>query len=116
MKRLSVFLALACLATFAMAQRVSILTGKKASAREQYAAEYLQKKLQEMGCTVSGKKADYNIVLSNANSGAAEGYTLTKDKKSINAWSWQTASDRPAVSFSMLRCHRHKPSRKHQEW
>ena len=83
MKRLSVFLALACLATFAMAQRVSILTGKKASAREQYAAEYLQKKLQEMGCTVSGKKADYNIVLSNAYSGAAEGYTLTKDKKSI---------------------------------
>ena len=83
MKRLSVFLALACLATFAMAQRVSILTGKKASAREQYAAEYLQKKLQEMGCTVSGKKADYNIMLSNANSGAAEGYTLTKDKKGI---------------------------------
>ena len=83
MKRLSVFLALACLTTFAMAQRVSIQTGKKASAREQYAAEFLQKKLTEMGCTVSGKKADYNIVLSNANNGAAEGYTLTKEKKSI---------------------------------
>ena len=49
MKRISALLLLVCLTTLTMAQRVSIQTGKKASAREQYAAEYLQKKLTEMG-------------------------------------------------------------------
>ena len=83
MKRISALLLLVCLTTLTMAQRVSIQTGKKASAREQYAAEYLQKKLTEMGYTVSPKKADCKITLSNANSGTAEGYTIAKDKKGI---------------------------------
>ena len=83
MKRISALLLLVFLTTLTMAQRVSIQTGKKASAREQYAAEYLQKKLTEMGYTVSPKKADCKITLSNANSGTAEGYTIAKDKKGI---------------------------------
>ena len=83
MKRISALLLLVCLTTLTMAQRVSIQTGKKASAREQYAAEYLQKKLTEMGYTVSPKKADCKITLSNANSGTTEGYTIAKDKKGI---------------------------------
>ena len=67
MKRITVIAVIALLAITAMAQRVSIQTGKKASAREQYATEYLQKKLTEMGYTVSPKKADCTITLSNAN-------------------------------------------------
>ena len=83
MKRITVIAVFALLAITAMAQRVSIQTGKKASAREQYATEYLQKKLTEMGYTVSPKKADCTITLSNANSGTAEGYTIAKNKKGI---------------------------------
>ena len=83
MKRITVIAVITLLAITAMAQRVSIQTGKKASAREQYATEYLQKKLTEMGYTVSPKKADCTITLSNANSGTAEGYTIAKDKKGI---------------------------------
>ena len=83
MKRITVIAVIALLAITAMAQRVSIQTGKKASAREQYAAEYLQKKLTEMGYTVSPKKADCTITLSNAGSGTAEGYAIAKDKKGI---------------------------------
>ena len=83
MKRITVIAVFALLAITAMAQRISIQTGKKASAREQYAAEYLQKKLTEMGYTISPKKADCKITLSNANSGTAEGYTIAKDKKGI---------------------------------
>ena len=83
MKRITVIAVIALFAITAMAQRVSIQTGKKASAREQYATEYLQKKLTEMGYTVSPKKADCTITLSNANNGTAEGYTIAKDKKGI---------------------------------
>ena len=83
MKRITVIAVFALLAITAMAQRVSIQTGKKASAREQYATEYLQRKLTEMGYTVSPKKADCTITLSNANSGTAEGYTIAKNKKGI---------------------------------
>ena len=83
MKRISALLLLVCLTSVVTAQRISIQTGKRASAREQYAAEYLQKKLTEMGYTVSPKKADCKITLSNANSGTTEGYTIAKDKKSI---------------------------------
>ena len=83
MKRITVIAVIALFAITAMAQRVSIQTGKKASAREQYATEYLQKKLTEMGYTVSPKKADCTITLSNANNGTAEGYTIAKDKKDI---------------------------------
>ena len=83
MKRITVIAVFALLAITAMAQRVSIQTGKKASAREQYATEYLQRKLTEMGYTVSPKKADCTITLSNADSGTAEGYTIAKNKKGI---------------------------------
>ena len=61
------------IALSAMAQRVSIVTPKGASAREQYAAEYLQKKLTAMGYTIGSKKADCRIVLSCLDNGAAEG-------------------------------------------
>ena len=83
MKRLSVLWVFVCLAAIVMAQRVSIVTGKKASAREQYAAEYLQKKLQVLGYTVANKKADCKITLQNVSNGPVEGYTISKDKKGI---------------------------------
>ena len=98
MKRISALLLLVCLTTLAMAQRVSILTGKKASAREQYAAEYLQKKLTEMGYTVNPKKADCKIMLSNANSGTAEGYTIDRDKKGITV----TGNDATGVIYGCV--------------
>ena len=98
MKRISALLLLVCLTTLAMAQRVSIQTGKKASAREQYAAEYLQKKLTEMGYTVSPKKADCKVTLSNANSGTAEGYTIAKDKKGFTV----TGNDATGVIYGCV--------------
>ena len=98
MKRISALLLLVCLTTLTMAQRVSIQTGKKASAREQYAAEYLQKKLTEMGYTVSPKKADCKITLSSANSGTAEGYTIAKDKKGITV----TGNDATGVIYGCV--------------
>ena len=98
MKRISALLLLVCLTTLTMAQRVSIQTGKKASAREQYAAEYLQKKLTEMGYTVSPKTGDCKITLSNANSGAAEGYTIARDKKGITV----TGNDATGVIYGCV--------------
>jgi len=98
MKRISALLLLVCLTTLTMAQRVSIQTGKKASAREQYAAEYLQKKLTEMGYTVNPKKADCKITLSNANSGTAEGYTIAKNKKGITV----TGNDATGVIYGCV--------------
>lgn len=98
MKRITVIAVIALLAITAMAQRVSIQTGKKASAREQYAAEYLQKKLTEMGYTISPKKANCKITLSNANSGTAEGYTIAKDKKGITV----TGNDATGVIYGCV--------------
>ena len=98
MKRITVIAVIALLAITAMAQRVRIQTGKKASAREQYAAEYLQKKLTEMGYTISPKKADCKITLSNANSGTAEGYTIAKDKKGITV----TGNDATGVIYGCV--------------
>ena len=98
MKKITVIAVFALLAITAMAQRVSIQTGKKASAREQYAVEYLQKKLTEMGYTVSPKKADCKITLSNANSGTAEGYTIAKDKKGITV----TGNDATGVIYGCV--------------
>ena len=98
MKKITVIAVIALLAITAMAQRVSIQTGKKASAREQYAAEYLQKKLTEMGYTISPKKADCKITLSNANSGTAEGYTIAKDKKGITV----TGNDATGVIYGCV--------------
>ncbi len=98
MKKITVIAVFALLAITVMAQRVSIQTGKKASAREQYAVEYLQKKLTEMGYTVSPKKADCKITLSNANSGTAEGYTIAKDKKGITV----TGNDATGVIYGCV--------------
>ena len=98
MKRITVIAVFALLAITAMAQRISIQTGKKASAREQYAAEYLQKKLTEMGYTVNPKKADCKIMLSNANSGTAEGYTIARDKKGITV----TGNDATGVIYGCV--------------
>ena len=98
MKKITVIAVFALLAITAMAQRVSIQTGKKASAREQYAVEYLQKKLTEMGYTVSPKKADCKVTLSNANRGTAEGYTIAKDKKGITV----TGNDATGVIYGCV--------------
>ena len=98
MKRITVIAVIALLAITAMAQRVSIQTEKKASAREQYATEYLQKKLTEMGYTISPKKANCKITLSNANSGTAEGYTIAKDKKGITV----TGNDATGVIYGCV--------------
>ena len=66
-----------CLAVTIMAQRVSIVTSKRATNREKYAAEYLQKKLSAMGC--SGGR----VTLKCSNNGPAEGYTISRDKNGI---------------------------------
>jgi len=84
MKRLSVFLVFVCVAVTLAAQRISIQTEKKASARELYAADYLQKKLKEMGYTVTDKKADCKITLQNTSKGVAEGYVISKNQKDIS--------------------------------
>ena len=64
-------------------QTVKINISKSAGTREQYAAEYLQKKLTALGYTVSQKKADCNVTLACVGQGPAEGYTISKDKKGI---------------------------------
>ena len=83
----------------AMAQRINVVTSKQASAREQYAAEYLQKKLTEMGYEVTEKRGT-RITLSNVGKGPAEGYTICKDLRylatmqrasSMVVWNWLTA-------------------------
>ncbi|MCH5306603.1 MAG: hypothetical protein J1E37_00880 [Prevotella sp.] len=63
------------------AQTIQVVVSKHATNRELYAKEYLEKKLSAMGYTISEKKAKEKITLVNQNSGAAEGYTITKDKK-----------------------------------
>ncbi|MBQ3699500.1 MAG: hypothetical protein II886_06275 [Prevotella sp.] len=82
MRRSIVLSIVLCLTLTMMAQRVSIVTGKKATNREQYAAGYLKKKLTAMGYEVTAKKGP-RITLTNAATGTAEGYTITKDEKGI---------------------------------
>ena len=82
MKRLiSIALILACCLTLT-AQKVNIITSKKASQREQYAKEYLTTKLTALGYEVTPKKGT-SITLTNAGSGSAEGYTIAKGNKGI---------------------------------
>ena len=64
-----------CLTLLATAQKVCIKTSKGASAREQFAAEYLQRKLTVLGYEVTPRKGTV-ITLRNANKGPAEGYTI----------------------------------------
>ena len=83
MKKRTIFLCIElAMAIIVMAQRVNIVTAKGASAREQYAAEYLQKKLTALGYETTPKKG-VRITLTNAKSGTEEGYTITKNKKGI---------------------------------
>ena len=84
MKKIILLVMMACIAVTVTAQRISIQTGKIASAREQYAAEYLQKKLTEMGLLVDERKADCKMMLSVTGVGPAEGYTIEQDKKGIS--------------------------------
>ena len=80
MKRIIVLCMSLAIAILAVAQRVSVVTAKGASAREKYAAEYLQKKLTTLGYEVVPKKG-LRIMLANASNGPTEGYAITKDKK-----------------------------------
>ncbi len=82
MKKLTVLLLLACLTGIATAQHISIVTGKKASNREQYAKEYLEKKLMALGYEVTAKKG-LRITLKCRNSGPTEGYAISRDNKGI---------------------------------
>ena len=82
MKKIFITLLTAFMCLAVEAQTVCINTSKHASAREQYAKEYLQRKLTALGYEVTAKKG-LSITLANANSGAAEGYTIAKDKRGI---------------------------------
>lgn len=68
-----------------LAQRVGIVTSRQPSVREQYAAEYLQKKLAALGYDAQlGRKGQHRIVLAEGNDTARarkEGYTLTPAKR-----------------------------------
>ena len=74
MKKIVIILILSSCCLMLMAKQVNIITGKKPSPREQYAAEYLQKKLTAMG---------YNrhITLKCSHQGPAEGYSISRTKK-----------------------------------
>ena len=98
MKRISVITFIVMFAVTAMAQQVNIVSKKKTTAREQYAKEYLQKKLKAMGYTVSNKKTDCKITLVNAGSGSPEGYTIAKDKKGITV----TGNDATGVIYGCV--------------
>ena len=83
-KRLAFIGLLVCMALTIVAQRVNVVTSKKATAREQYAKEYLQKKLTAMGYTIVKNKGDYQIALSCKNSGKAEGYQIFRSRQGIS--------------------------------
>lgn len=83
-KRLAFIGLLVCMALAVVAQKVSVVTGKKTTAREQYAKEYLQKKLTAMGYTIVQKKGDYQIALLCKNSGKAEGYQISLNRQKIS--------------------------------
>ena len=83
-KRLAFIGLLVCMALTVMAQRVSVVTGKKTTVREQYAKEYLQKKLTAMGYTIVQKNGDYQIELSCKHSGKAEGYQISRNHQKIS--------------------------------
>ena len=75
---------MACAAVWA--QKVSIVTDKNAGSREQFAAEYLQKRLADMGYTIVTRRPDYRITLSTAKDTAGlprEGYIISRQKRRI---------------------------------
>ena len=75
MKKILVTLLLTIACITVQGQSIQIVTNKKATDRERYAAEYLQKKLKALN--YSGGR----ITLSVKGSGPAEGYTIRRDKK-----------------------------------
>ena len=80
--------ALVLMPSVSFAQKVNILTEKNASHREQYAAEYLQKKLNQLGfpAVVNGKKGEYRISLSQAKDTTGlkkEGFSWVRKGKKI---------------------------------
>ena len=80
------------------AESVKVITSKKATNRERYAAEYLQKKLTALGYTISQKKANYMVTLSVAGSGSAEGYSIGKTQKGITV----TGNDATGVIYGCV--------------
>ena len=98
MKKILTTLVISIVCLMLQAQTVCITVSKKASNREQYAKEYLEKKLATLGYTVSKKRADKTIVLSNQNNGTAEGYTIAKDKKGITV----TGNDATGVIYGCV--------------
>ena len=83
-KRLAFIGLLVCMALTVVAQKVSVVTGKKTTVREQYAKEYLQKKLTAMGYTIVQKNGDYQIALSCKHSGKTEGYQISRNHQKIS--------------------------------
>ena len=87
-QKIFVMAALVLIPSVSFARKVNILTEKTASNREQYAAEYLQKKLNRLGfpTVVNGKKGEYRISLSQAKDTAGlkkEGFSWTRKGKKI---------------------------------
>ena len=85
MKKILITLVLSIVCFTLQAQYVNIVvSSKKATNREQYAAEYLQKKLSAMGYTVVKKKGDCQIALSCKHRGKAEGYQIFRSRQGIS--------------------------------
>jgi len=97
MKKILTTLVIILACAILSAQPVTIVTGKQASNREQYAKEYLQRKLTALGLEVTAKKGT-RITLSNAGSGPAEGYTITKDKRGVTV----TGNDGSGVIYGCV--------------
>ena len=83
-KKILTTLVLAIVCLTIQAQRVNIVVSKKATNREQYAVEYLQKKLTAMGYSVVKKNGDCQIALSCKHSGKSEGYQIIHNRQGIN--------------------------------
>ena len=76
----------------ANAQTVSITTEQNASNREAFAAEYLQKKLTNLGYTIVDKKGEYRISLSQAKDTTGlkkEGFTISSKGKKITVFTYK---------------------------
>ena len=97
MKRFFAVTMMLAIVMMAVAQQVNIVTNKKATARELYAKEYLQKKLTALGYEVTPKKG-LRITLSVSGSGAAEGYTITKSKQGLTV----TGNDATGVIYGCV--------------
>lgn len=105
-QKIFVMAALVLIPSVSFAQKVNILTEKTASNREQYAAEYLQKKLNSLGfqTVVNGKKGEYRISLSQAKDTAGlkkEGFSWTRKGKKIQLQGMMARVSSMAVTKSL---------------